>query len=204
METTPATSLILASGSPRRRLLLGMAGYEFDVVAPDIDESRLPAERAEDFVVRLAREKAAAIAGTQTQDACVLGFDTAVVLEDRIYGKPADEVEAAEMLLSLAGRTHTVFTGYCLQQGRDVEHGIDASRVSMRSVSEEEAVEYAASGEPLDKAGAYALQGIGRGFVSNVDGHRSTVIGLPLQHVIDLLTRRGIMPTRGGEGIDEV
>ncbi|MCP3995431.1 MAG: Maf-like protein, partial [bacterium] len=115
-----------------------------------------------------------------------------------IYGKPADETEAAEMLLSLAGRTHTVYTGYCLSVAAsdDTEAGIDASLVTMRDVSTDEANRYAASGEPLDKAGAYALQGAGKAFVEKVNGLRSTVIGMPLEHVVDMLTRRDIMPTR--------
>ncbi len=192
--------LVLASGSPRRRLLLGMAGYEFDVVSPDIDEFQLPGEAPEDFVVRMAAEKAAAVAEQADRGTCVLGFDTAVVLDDRVFGKPDNAREAAEMLLMLAGRTHTVITGYCLRVagGTDEERGIDAARVAIRPVSTQEAADYAASGEPLDKAGAYALQGKGGGFVTSVEGLRSTVIGLPLEHVVDLLTRRGIMP-RGGD-----
>ena len=197
-------SLILASGSPRRRLLLSLAGYEFDTVAPDIAEVRRSGEPAEDFVVRMAEEKAAIVASDQPTGTYVLGFDTSVVLDDQVYGKPADEKEAAEMLLSLAGRAHTVYTGFCLTVAGtpDRESGIDAARVLMRAVSAEEAAEYAASGEPLDKAGAYALQGKGRGFVSEVEGLRSTVIGLPLEHVVDLLTRRGLMPTGQMDGSD--
>ncbi len=128
-----------------------------------------------------------------------MGLDTTVVLDGEVLGKPADEAEAVTMLLSLAGRTHTVYTGYCLAvAGIDVtESGIDASRVSLRPVSRAEAEAYAATGEPLDKAGAYALQGRGSGFVTAVEGLRSTVIGLPLEHVVDVLTRFAIMPTRG-------
>jgi septum formation protein len=188
--------LVLASGSPRRRLLLSMAGFEFEVASPDIEEVRLADEPPEEFVVRMAREKAEVIAAHH-REAFVLGFDTSVVLGDRVYGKPIDEVEAAEMLLSLAGTTHTVYTGYSLvQPDGSTETGIDAARVTMRAVSEEEATAYAATGEPLDKAGAYALQGKGKGFVESVAGLRSTVIGLPLEHIVDLLIRNGILPTR--------
>lgn len=198
--TEPSTDpdLILASGSPRRRLLLSMAGYEFDAQSPDIDEVQLAGEPPEEFVVRMAEEKAAAVARVAPPGSCILGFDTCVALGGRVYGKPADAAEAAEMLLSLAGRTHTVYTGFCLLVAGtdDAEVGIDAARVTMRAVSRDEAARYAASGEPLDKAGAYALQGAGKGFVDNVEGLRSTVIGMPLEHVVDLLTRRGIMPTR--------
>ncbi len=189
--------LVLASGSPRRRLLLSMAGFDFTVTPPDIEEIRLPGEPAEDFVVRMAREKTAVVAAQLDRAACVLGFDTSVVLGDRVYGKPVNESDAAAMLLSLAGRTHTVYTGYAFARGAEiVESGIDAARVTMRPVNAAEAVAYAATGEPLDKAGAYALQGEGKGFVDEVEGLRSTVIGLPLEHIVDLLIRNGIMPTR--------
>jgi len=190
--------VILASSSPRRSLLLGMAGYDFEIDEPHIDETRLHGELPEDYVLRMAEEKAAEVSRRAGPGTCVLGFDTAVVLEGEVYGKPSGEHEAAEMLLSLAGRTHTVYTGYCLDVAgcAERESGIDASRVTMRAVSREEAQQYASSGEPLDKAGAYALQGKGKGFVDRVEGLRSTVIGLPLEHVVDLLTRRGILPSQ--------
>lgn len=191
---------MLASGSPRRRLLLSMAGFEFDVISPDIAEIRLPQEPPEDFVVRMALEKANVVAVTQDPGTCVLGLDTSVVLGGRVYGKPTNEADAVDMLLSLAGRTHTVYTGYAfVRVGESVESGIDAARVTMRGVTAEEGAAYAATGEPLDKAGAYALQGKGKGFVDKVEGLRSTVIGLPLEPIVDLLIRNGIVPTRGGE-----
>jgi len=175
-----------------------MAGFEFAVISPDIAEIRLTNEPPEDFVVRMALEKAMTVASTQDEGTCVLGFDTSVVLGDRVYGKPVDEAGAAEMLLSLAGQTHTVYTGYAfVRTGQSTESGIDAARVTMRSIASDEAVAYAATGEPLDKAGAYALQGKGKGFVEDVEGLRSTVIGLPLEHIVDLLIRNGIVPTRG-------
>jgi septum formation protein len=177
-----------------------MAGYEFQIVSPDIDEERRPAEPPEDYVVRVATEKSRAVVATQAPQTRVLGFDTTVVLDGEVLGKPCDEQEAVSMLLSLAGRTHTVYTGYCLTVADTGLHesGIAASRVTLRPVSQAEAEEYAATGEPLDKAGAYALQGRGGGFVTHVEGLRSTVIGLPLEHIVDVLTRFGVMPT-GGE-----
>ena len=190
--------LVLASGSPRRRLLLSMAGYDFEVVSPDTPEEKLDGEAPEDFVRRVAGEKAAAVAARATAGSRVLGFDTCVVRDGEILGKPRDENDAVAMLLSLAGRTHTVYTGYVLMvagaTGED--GGVDAARVTMRDVTQEEAIAYAETGEPLDKAGAYALQGRGKGFVTNVEGLRSTVIGLPLDHVVDLLLRHGILPVR--------
>ena len=175
-----------------------MAGYEFEVVAPDIDETRHDDEAPEDFVVRVAGEKAQAVAAARAAGTKVLALDTCVALGDRVYGKPVDETAAVEMILSLSGRTHTVFTGYALVVAGEQVHekGIDAARVRMRELSRDEAEAYAATGEPLDKAGAYALQGRGQGFVAEVEGLRSTVIGLPLDHIVDLLLRHGIVPTR--------
>ncbi len=199
-EKPESRLLVLASGSPRRRLLLGMAGYEFEVAPPHIDESMRVGEPPEEYVVRIATEKACAVAAKRQGDDLCLGLDTSVVYDGRTYGKPQDAAEAVSMLLSLAGRTHTVYTGYTLA-GPDAEilaTGIDASRVTMRPVSVAEAEAYAATGEPLDKAGAYALQGRGRGFVDSVEGLRSTVIGLPLEHIVHLLTSHGVLPTRGG------
>jgi septum formation protein len=194
-----APALILASGSPRRRLLLSMAGFDFEVVSPDIREERLEGEPPENFVRRMAGEKATVVAADAEPDTRVIGFDTSVVLDGRVFGKPADEAEAVEMLQTLAGVTHTVYTGYALViAGSPLQDGgVDATRVTMREVARDEAAAYAASGEPLDKAGAYALQGRGKGFVTKVEGLRSTVIGLPLDHVVDLLLRYGILPVRG-------
>nr|MDJ0497359.1 Maf family protein [Acidimicrobiia bacterium] len=118
--------------------------------------------------------------------------------DEAVLGKPVDESHAVEMLLSLAGNTHVVYTGFALvvAGAADEEIGIEAARVTMRPVSAAEARAYAATGEPLDKAGAYALQGRGAGFVETVDGLRSTVIGLPLERIVDLLIRNGVVPTR--------
>ena len=190
-------SLVLASSSPRRRLLLSLAGFEFEVAEPGVDETRLEAERPEDYVCLIALLKARAVAAAQPAGALVLGCDTTVVLDDAVLGKPTDERHAAAMLLALAGKTHVVYTGYALivAGGDDEEAGVDATRVTMRSMSPAEAAAYAATGEPLDKAGGYALQGKGNGFVERVDGLRSTVIGLPLEKVVDLLIRNGVVPT---------
>lgn len=178
-----------------------MAGYEFDVETPDVDESLQEGEAPEEYVSRIAGDKAQAVAGRMPEGMLVLGCDTAVVLDEQILGKPVDESDAARMLLSLAAKTHVVYTGFALAgSGQDwLERGIDAARVTMRAITEEEAIAYAASGEPLDKAGGYALQGTGKGFVEHVDGLRSTVIGLPLEPIIDLLFSHGVLP--GIEGV---
>jgi septum formation protein len=190
---------VLASSSPRRQLLLSLAGFEFGIAEPAIDESRLDGEAAEDYVIRIALAKARSVADEAPTGSLVLGCDTTVVLDGTVLGKPADEKEAETMLLSLAGNTHVVYTGYALvTAGSDTaETGIDAARVTMRPVTPEEAASYVATGEPLDKAGAYGLQGRGGGFVEQVDGSRSTVIGLPLERIVDLLIRSGVVPTRG-------
>ncbi len=203
MDTPASTDelgapFVLASSSPRRRLLLSLAGFEFEVAEPAVDETRLDDEPPEDYVCRIALAKARSVAATQPYGTLVLGCDTTVVLDEAVLGKPVDESHAVEMLLSLAGNTHVVYTGFALVvAGADEEEiGIEAARVTMRPVSPAEATAYAATGEPLDKAGAYALQGRGAGFVESVDGLRSTVIGLPLERIVDLLIRNGVVPTR--------
>lgn len=194
----PPASFVLASSSPRRRLLLSLAGFEFDVAEPAVDETRFDNEAPEDYVCRIALAKATTVAAAQPTGTLVLGFDTTVVLDGAVLGKPNDESHAVEMLLSLAGNTHVVYTGFALVVAGDdkEEIGIEAARVTMRPVSPDEAAAYVATGEPLDKAGAYGLQGRGGGFVETLDGLRSTVIGLPLERIVDLLIRNGILPTR--------
>ena len=175
--------------------MLSAAGFRFDVLSPDVDETALDSEDPARMVVRLAREKALAV--TATEDNVVLGADTTVVLDSTMLGKPNDEAEAAEMLLSIAGRTHLVVTGWALALGGAiVEDGFETTLVSMRDVDRMEAEAYAASGEPLDKAGAYALQGSGGQFVSGLAGSRSNVVGLPLKPVVAALRRAGLEPSR--------
>lgn len=194
----PVARLILASGSPRRRSLLTMAGFAFEVDPPAIAELRLAGEPPEQMAVRLAAEKAVFVARRYGSDVAVLGCDTIVVLDDVVLGKPESEEHAAEMLLGIAGRTHVVISGFALRapHSGDVETGAAFSEVLMRQVSAAEAAAYAASGEPLDKAGGYALQGEGSRFVARVDGSRSNVIGLPLESVVPLLRRHGITTRR--------
>lgn len=186
--------LILASSSPRRHLLLRAAGFAFGVETPGVDERRVEGEDPDRMVVRLAREKALACSGGN--DTVVLGADTTVVLDGRILGKPVGATEAVEMLLAIGGRTHVVITGWALaDDGGIVEDGFETTLVSMHAVDPSDAAAYAASGEPLDKAGAYALQGEGARFVSGIAGLRSNVIGLPLKPVVGALKRAGVEPT---------
>ena len=190
--------LILASASPRRRALLAMAGFVFDVVPPEVDEVVAAGEAPEVAVVRLAGEKAAAVLGRVAPETCVLACDTIVVVDGEILGKPGSTDEAVDMLLRLAGRAHRVLTGFVVTTPPDpaerpsTERGVAESVVTMTVVSRAEAVAYAGTGEPMDKAGAYALQGEGKRFVARVDGLRSNVVGLPLEVVVPILARHGI------------
>jgi septum formation protein len=193
-ETPGVPHLILASSSPRRRLLLAAAGYVFDVALPEVEEFAHPGEGPERMVVRLARAKALAVRAGP--DDVVLAADTTVVLDGEMLGKPADEADAVEMLLSISGRTHVVLTGWAtVADGTVLEDGLESSLVSVRPIEREEAVAYAASGEPLDKAGGYALQGRAGAFVTGVAGPRSNVIGLPLSTIVGALGRAGIVPS---------
>ena len=167
------TSLYLASGSPRRRELLAQIGVPFSTVSAAIDETPFAHEAATAYVERLAREKARAgherVAESSPGDAfCVLGADTAVVLDGQILGKPVDEADALAMLMALSGREHEVLTAIALMDATRCETRVVSSAVRFRNISTQEAARYWASGEPLDKAGGYAIQGLGAVFVSGL------------------------------------
>ncbi len=178
--------LVLASSSPRRRELLTGLGIRLVVRVPRIDESEHPGEIPQDHVRRLAAAKAAAVDGE-----VVLGADTAVVLASRILGKPAGGEEAREMLRSLSGRAHTVLTGVCVRRDGSNVETVVASQVRFATLSEAAIDWYVGTGEPLDKAGAYAVQGIAGAFVQRIDGSISNVVGLPLTETIALLEGLG-------------
>ncbi|SFB54191.1 septum formation protein [Pseudomonas sp. NFIX10] len=186
--------LYLASGSPRRRELLAQIGVPFTAIGADIDETPLDHEPPSAYVERLARGKAEA--GRRALDAdvdgCVLGADTAVVLEGRILGKPVDQADALSMLLSLSGRGHEVLTAIAVLDGSRCESRVVRSRVRFRSITEQEAMAYWASGEPRDKAGSYGIQGLGAVFVAGLEGSYSAVVGLPLCETAELLGHFGI------------
>lgn len=195
-----APRLVLASGSPRRRELLTARGFEFLIDAADIDETISEAEAPADATSRLALEKAEAVV-TRRRSAgeVVLAADTTVVIGGtRILGKPRDKREAVEMLLSLAGRNHEVLTAWALLEtgvnGSPPQCGITRSTVRMREIARAEAEAYAASGEPMDKAGGYAAQGEGRRFIGAIVGPLDNVIGLPMQPVVEALARVGVLP----------
>jgi len=183
MSTT--SKLILASGSPRRSELLRDAGLEFEIIVPDIDETPRPGEAPDAFVCRTAREKAESIS---VENAVILAADTAVVDGERILGKPADAEDAAAMLRSLSGHTHEVMTGVCIRFPDRTECFHIETHVTFRNLSEEEIADYIATDEPMDKAGAYAIQGGAAKMVRRIEGSYSNVVGLPLCEVIEAMS----------------
>lgn len=187
-------SLHLASASPRRRELLAQIGVPFVTLIASIDETALPGEPAERYVERLAREKALAglAALSDPADAVVLGADTAVVLDGRILGKPADRAECLATLAALSGREHQVLTAVALASAQRIESRVVASRVRFRPLRAGEAEAYWATGEPCDKAGSYGIQGLAAVFVSQLEGSYSAVVGLPLCETAQLLGEFGI------------
>ena len=185
--------LVLASGSPRRSDLIRSLGLDFEVRVPDVDERPLAGEDPRSYVLRLAREKALAVAG---RGEAVLGADTTVVHGGDIIGKPRGRRDARRMLSLLQGATHNVLTGVALVRrggsGRCVNVEFSRSEVRMQRMTEGEISAYVETGEPLDKAGAYALQGVGAAFVAEVRGSPTNVIGLPLHLVVGMLRGAGI------------
>jgi len=178
--------LVLASASPRRQELLRNAGIAFEVQPAHIPEDPLPGENAKDCAERLAREKALAVARQRPKDA-VLGADTVVVIDDQILGKPVDAADAARMLRLLAEREHQVITGVCLVLGDRESVGSETTSVTMTRISEDEIADYVATGEPMDKAGAYAIQGIASRWIPRIEGDYSNVVGLPIALVYRML-----------------
>lgn len=182
--------IVLASGSPRRRQLLEMLRIPFEVRPSEIEERPRPGEAPRDYVARVAREKAVAVA-RQAPGAVVLAADTEVVLDGEIFGKPASPAAAVAMLLRLQGRTHEVVTAVAVARDGRLEQALDVSRVTFRPAERATLEAYAATGEPLDKAGAYAIQGLGAPLIERVEGDFFGVMGLPLRLALDLLARFG-------------
>jgi septum formation protein len=189
---------VLASASPRRRELLARTGLAFEVLPADVAEEPRTGEAPRALVERLAAEKAASVRDRlpATPRRVVLGSDTIVALDGEILGKPRDAEHAVGMLKRLAGRTHTVWTGVAVAETGAASLRIRSveSRVTLRAAGEAELRAYVAGGEPLDKAGAYALQGEGRRLVSRVEGSETNVIGLPLEETLALLAEAGLRP----------
>jgi septum formation protein len=179
--------LVLASQSPRRSEILRQAGISFTVRTVPVDETPLPGEQPEDYVKRLAEMKAAAI--PSSPDEVVLGADTTVVVDGAMLGKPVDTADARRMLAMLEGRSHQVMTGVCLRRGAETARDCAVTTVWFAPVSAGEIEEYAASGEPMDKAGAYAIQGLASKYVEKIEGCYFNVVGLPVALVYRLYRR---------------
>ena len=178
--------LVLASGSPRRRQLLEMLGLEVEVRPPHIPEIRGPDEPPQPYVERLAREKASSVSGD-----LVLGADTTVVIEGEVLEKPADPADALRMLRRLQGRTHEVITAIALRTPEGILGATDVTAVSFRLADDDLLRAYVATGEPMDKAGAYGIQGYGAALVERIQGDFFSVMGLPVRLVLQLLERAG-------------
>ncbi|MFI5102644.1 MAG: Maf family protein [Terriglobales bacterium] len=183
--------LVLASASPRRQELLHNAGVPFEVQPADIPEDPLPGESAKACAERLAREKALAVARQRLHD-CVLGADTVVVVDGQILGKPSDAADAKRMLRMLSGREHQVITGVCLVVRGEPSVASETTLVTMSELTDEDIADYATSGEPIDKAGAYAIQGIASRWIPRIEGDYSNVVGLPVALVWCMLRQAGI------------
>ncbi|UCG72636.1 MAG: septum formation inhibitor Maf [Chromatiales bacterium] len=182
----------LASASPRRRELLQQLGVACVVCPADVDESSRRGERPEEYVRRVAVDKAQAVAASVAEPAAlVLAADTAVVQDGKIFGKPTDRADALQMLAALSGATHEVFSGVAVVSGTDCRHAVSRSAVRFRAISPGEAGAYWHTGEPADKAGAYAIQGLGAMFVEALQGSYSGVMGLPLFDTARLLESFG-------------
>lgn len=186
--------LILASQSPRRAELLRNAGFSFEVRPADVDESLRVGEAPLDYVRRLACEKALAVLATAPADAVVLGSDTTVVIDGESLGKPTDDDEARRMLARLSGRGHQVMTGVCLawrmahsEAEAEIDCGVEVTEVQFATLTPEEIDAYVATGEPMDKAGAYAIQGRASRWIPRIQGCYFNVVGLPVARVAAML-----------------
>lgn len=191
---TVSLMLYLASRSPRRQQLLAQLGVEFRVIDVDIEEVRVPGEPPQDYVNRVAREKAGAglLQVMTLPQACVLGADTEVILDDHVFGKPADAAEAGRMLSRLSGATHEVITTvWCVNAGFE-QSAVSRSEVTFAPLSPADIAAYVASGEPFGKAGGYAIQGYAATFISQLVGSYSGVMGLPLHETAQLLRCSGV------------
>jgi septum formation protein len=206
-KTSDNPDLILASKSPRRRYLLRQAGVEFTVIPSQIDEGSIRLSAPDRYVMALSQAKANAIAEKYPRS-WIIGADTIVVIGDKVLGKPADAAQARRMLTELSGQTHQVYTGYticCLGRKRNFTEAV-CTDVRFKHLSENEIDWYILTGEPFDKAGAYAIQGLGTFLVKSIHGSYTNVVGLPVCEVVEFLIKEGIIRypgQRGGIAIGE-
>ncbi|KPJ59897.1 MAG: hypothetical protein AMJ46_08980 [Latescibacteria bacterium DG_63] len=185
----PRERIVLASGSPRRRDLLRMIGLKFEVAVPEVDEATLPQADPAGFVVKRALCKAMSLT-SRFPGALMIGADTVVILDGRVLGKPVDSSDAERMLGALSGRTHAVYTGVALVDVKTglTETGYERSLVTMKELSEAEIRSYLKTGEPMDKAGSYGIQGLGGIFIKHINGCFFNVMGLPIGRLYEMLT----------------
>lgn len=191
MKSSTGLNIILASGSPRRRQLLQLVGIDHDVIPSDIDESIRTGELPEQYAERLAREKAEHVAGRKPES-IVIGADTIVVIDDQILGKPRDVEDAARMLRMLSGRSHTVMTAVAASLNGRTVSGVEIVDVSFLPLDDERISNYIATREPMDKAGAYGIQGYGATIVRRIDGDYFAVMGLSLVTLVALMRELGV------------
>ena len=184
--------IVLASQSPRRRELLGKMGLEFTTKAPEIDETALSGLPARELVEALSREKALWVARQEDPEAIVIGSDTVVVRDGEILDKPASPAQAEEMLSALSGRSHEVCTGITVCQGDRVVSQVEVTKVTFRTLTPQEIARYVRTGEPMDKAGAYGIQGLGALLVEGIQGDYSAVVGLPVCRLGRILLDFGV------------
>lgn len=186
---------MLGSASPRRKEILHKLGLTFEIVAGDIDERRLPGERAPDYVARLALDKARAVAARRAGECAILAADTTVVIDGEVLEKPGDLTESEEMLRKLSGREHEVHTGVALllMPEGDAHTCLVTTRVRFRALSEATLTAYVASREGMDKAGSYGIQELGQALVSEIHGSYSNVVGLPAAETVELLLSAGVL-----------
>ena len=189
--------VVLASGSPRRRELLNMIGVGHEIMPANIDERYLPGEDPPAHAERLAREKAAAVA-LRAGNSLIIAADTIVVVDGDVLGKPRDRGEAAAMLRRLAGRSHTVHTAVAVRYGGSEASAVESPSVTFRPLDAEFIEAYIATGEPMDKAGSYGIQGFGATLVSRVEGDYFAVMGLPLHRTMQLVESVGLIYRFGG------
>ena len=195
--TTQSPRVVLASQSPRRRELLNLVGIAHTVQPADIDESLWPDEDPASHCERLAREKVAVVART-APDALVIGSDTIVVVDGDVLGKPRDDAHAEQMLTRLDGRSHIVMTGVAVHWRGEQRSAVEEVGVTFHPLSRDEIRRYVATREPMDKAGAYGIQGYGATIVRRVDGDYFAVMGLPLQRLVRVMAELGVRYSFGG------
>lgn len=189
------SKIILASTSPRRKHILESVGIEFEIIPPCSDESLLDNENPKDYVLRLATEKALSVAKDLEDKSLIIGADTAVVVGDAILGKPSDAKEAIDMLNKISGRTHSVLTAFSIVEPKNciLHSEVVTTMVDVKTLEPQEIQGYIKTGEPMDKAGAYGIQGIGAFMIKRISGSYTNVVGLPLVEVLEAIKKLGAL-----------